>query len=112
MSRIVRGGETFSLTIAASGTTTAAVCVLGYVAAQVLFPSAMTSTSVAVHGCDDPNGTFVAILDKDGNAIAITPNASKLMQLPPEALGGSAYIKLVGGSSEASERALKLYCKG
>ena len=105
-----------TVTIASSGTTTAAVdtgLVSTYAKTQlvgVTFPAAMTSTAMTFTGSTTEAGTYTTIKEVGGAATySITVTASSKVPLDPRVFVCSPYIKCVGGSSEGADRSLTLH---
>jgi hypothetical protein len=104
-------GQPKTVTVASSGTTSDDFCVEAASFGGVYMPAALTSTSISFTVCDTKGGTYVALEDAAGAAIALTVEASRAYALPPE-LFGFRYAKLVCGSSEGAEREFVISLKG
>jgi len=96
--------------IANGGTTSQALRVMGAILGIIL-PSALTSTTIAIHGCDTADGTFVPIYDANGNAVSLAAAASRAIGLSgdeADAVAPFSFIKLVCGSAEGAAREIKV----
>lgn len=93
-----------SVVIAEGGTVSSELALNYRSPVTIEFP-AMTGTSVAVHGKNNA-GTFEALYDEDGTAIAFTSPSDRLITLPPTKIMGQSSIKLVSGSAEAAARTI------
>lgn len=92
-------------TIAASGTTSDAIDIESEKSGiAIVFPAAMTGTSVAIHGSFD--GTTFYPVYSDGAAVTIPFTASSMHTIPPIKLFGVRFIRLVSNGTEASARTI------
>ena len=99
--------------IALNGTTSAAIN-LGATALRALgIPSAMTNTSIKIQGCETEGGTY-RDLYYNGVLVSVPATVSTWQGLPPAAVYGYPYIKLVctGVGNEAAARELTLLTEG
>lgn len=100
-------------TIASGETTSAVIHTRHYALAGLITPSALTSTSFAIHGCATPDGTFVPIYDSDGAAVAVAVGTSRgvgLSASEADAVAPFQFLKLVG-SAEGGARTIGIVLK-
>lgn len=97
-----------SATIAASGTTSAEVDLEGTTLCGLIMPATFTGTTITFQMSDDSGGTFVLMHDGAGASYSKTVATSKYIPLNPADFAGMRYIKLVSGSTESSQRVIKL----
>jgi hypothetical protein len=103
--------QPLSATIASGQTTSAEIDLLGGTLVGILFPAAMTGSTLKIQVASASGGTFET-LQKDevgGGDYTITVSAGKAVPLTNLAvLKGWRFIKLVSGSSEGADRILTL----
>ena len=109
--KLNRSAQSFTVSVAASGTTSGAFPVDGYSFGGVQLPASLTSTAMTFTVSDTLAGTYVTLTDSAGNSISQTVAASKAFALPPE-LFAFKYAKLVCGSSEGAARDFTVTLKG
>ena len=109
--KLNRSAQSFTVSVAASGTTSGAFTVNGYSFGGVQCPASLTSTTMTFTVCDTLAGTYVTLTDSAGNSISQTVAASKAFALP-SALFSFKYAKLVCGSSEGAARDFIVTVKG
>jgi hypothetical protein len=95
------------VTIASSGTESAAVDLRGMTLCGFYLPAALTGTAVSFKASID-NSTFVTVEDGFGNTVSKTVSASKAIILNPSDFAGIQYLKLVSNATEAAERTITL----
>lgn len=90
--------------VISSGQTASAAKEIGrFVRGSVTVPGTMTGTTLAFHVCNDLAGTYKAV-EIEGNEVnPVTFAAGKAYRIPNAAFN-YAYLKLVSGSAEASDR--------
>lgn len=96
-------------TIAAAGTTSGAVDLLGFSLAAIVIPAAIDATSLsflAAPPVNDGNGvytpgTYVAVVDDAGNSVTVKVTAATATYSPVSTFIGARFIKIV--SNDASE---------
>jgi len=93
-----------SVVIAEGGTISTALNLNYRAVITIEFPE-MTGTSVAVHGKNNA-GTFEALYDEDGIAIAIATPSNKLISVKPTKIFGQSEIKFVSNGAEAAARTI------
>lgn len=98
------------VSIASSGTTSAAIKTGGASLVGIQLPSALTSTAVTFTVSSDCV-TYVALYNASG-AVSYTIAASQFMAINPVDFYGAACFKIVLGSSEAAGRTLTATLKG
>ena len=96
--------QVISFTNAAANT--AVVDVSQYAGGTVLVPSGSSITTLTVYGHSNSNETPVALYDKDGVAVSMTVEASRIYELPT-ATFGLRQLALVGNASGSVVLALK-----
>lgn len=74
----------------------------------VVFPAAMTGTTVALQASFDDGTTWHPVVDSTGAAVSITVTASSLAYLDPVITAALPMIRLVSASTEADARTLQL----
>lgn len=105
-----------TVTIASSGTTTAAVDTglsSTYAKTQLVgisFPAAMTSTAMTFTAASTETGTYTTLKEVGGaSTYSITVSASSRVPLDHRVFVCCPFIKCVGGSSEGADRSLTLH---
>lgn len=104
-------------TIAASGTTSGAIStgIINDEGTQLHgleFPATMTGTTMTFTGSRSSDGTFVAIYDVGGaSAYSVTIGTSRFVPLDPRVFATFPFVKLVSGSTEASERSIVVHLR-
>lgn len=98
------------VTIALSGTTSAAIAAKGMSLVGIQFPAALTSTAVTFTVSSD-GVTYVPLYNSAG-AVSYTIAAGRYMAINPVDFYGATYFKIVMGSSEAAARSLTAILKG
>lgn len=99
--------------ISVSTTVSLATNILGWRVVAVATPATITGTALTFQ-IDPGDGTFRAVEDYDGDALTLTVEASKVVQIgddtqPAPWLVG-ANIKVVSGSTEGGDREIWLLC--
>ena len=97
-------------TIANGATTSDEVTLTsGQTVVAIITPAALTSTAMTFTASDISGGTFVAIRDVGGaSAYSLTVAANYYVPVDPRLFAVARAVKLVGGSSEGAERAIKV----
>lgn len=104
-------------TIAASGTTSGAIStgIINEEGTQLHgleFPAAMTGTAMTFTGSRSSDGTYVTLREVGGaSAYSVTITASAFVPLDPRVFATFPFIKLVSGSTEASERSIVVHSR-
>lgn len=99
-----------SATISASGDTTGVIDTYGMTLTGIITPSALTGTSFTFLGSDTESGTYVDVVDKDGNDLSVTVKTgeSEVIIWGYQDLKGLRFIKIKSSATEAAEREIKL----
>lgn len=104
--------EKRTVTIAASGTTSAAVHKGDYILGAIQTPAALDSTAITFQSSSAQDGTFTPVHLQDGNAVSIVVATSRTNAITGEDADAIAaagpWIKVVCGSSESAARTLIL----
>lgn len=104
-------------TISASGTTSDVIStnIIGTEGTQLAgleFPAAMTGTTMTFTGARASDGTFVALREVGGaSAYSVTVTASAFVPVDPRVFATFPFIKLVSGSTEASQRSIVVHLR-
>ena len=96
-----------TVTIPSGDTDSEVIKLLDGVLMGIITPALLTSTSMTVKVCDTPAGTFLDLVDSEGNTPTLTVTTSTaygLVGTEIDAVAPWPYAKLVGGSSEAADR--------
>lgn len=100
-------------TIAASGATSAAVALGGFVPVGVYLPAAFTGTTLTFTACDTSGGTYLVLKSTtSGTSLSYTVVQGTYVALDPKDFQGVNFLKIVSGSTEGSTRTLKIAVKG
>lgn len=100
------------VTIASSGTKTAAIDLAGMTLVGLLFGT-LTSTAMSFETSDAIAGTFVPVKSTtSGTALSYTVAQNTYAAIDPKDVQGLNFIKLVAGSSEGGLRTITLLLKG
>lgn len=87
----------------ATGDTASGVLDLGSLTlVAIRFPSNFVGTTMTFTDSDTSGGTFDALLKDDGNAYTVTTAASKKSAVDYTKFAGSLFLKLVAGSTQAT----------
>lgn len=99
--------------IANGGTTSGAINIGASALRAIGIPAAMTNTSIKIQGCETEGGTY-RDLYYNGVLVSVPATVSTWQGLPPAAVYGYPYIKLVctGVGNEAAARELTLLTEG
>ena len=97
-------------TIAASGTTSAAINMNGLSLVGIFIPAAFTGTTLTFTGSPDA-ATYYPVKNSSG-AVSYTVTTSEYIAINPQDFYGLQYIKIVSGSTEGSARTLTYSLKG
>jgi hypothetical protein len=100
--------ESLSATIANAGTDSAEVDLNGTVPVGIVFPAAMTGTSVSFKMATSSGGTFVPVYDDDGALYTVSVVVSIYRALKYQHFIGARYIKVISNGAEGAERVLTL----
>lgn len=95
----------------AAGTTSDPIELAGQTVLGFITPGTLTSTSVTFTACDTIDGTYVPVKDSSGSAISFTVTTNGYYGFKYDQIGaflGIRFLKMVGGSSEAAGRQVKL----
>ncbi len=95
----------FQAIIAASSNTSAAILLFGLRAVGIFIPSAFTGTTITFTVSSD-GVTYVALYDSTGTQVSVTVSTSRYIYFDPVIFAGIAYLKIVSGSTEGTERTL------
>jgi hypothetical protein len=102
-----------STTIAAAGTTSAAISTGGFSLCGVKLPAAFTGTAISFTMCDTVDGTYVPVKSTtSGSALSYTVAQGTYAALDPKDFQGIAFLKIVSNATEGSLRTLVLSMKG
>jgi len=99
-----------TITIQSGETTSNAISLGGYTLLAITGGSAaITGTAVSLYTCDTVNGTYMPMVDIDGNAIAIGRttlynSGPQWVALTPVLTVSGGFIKLVSDQTEAATR--------
>lgn len=106
------GGQytTADATIAASGTSSAAVDLHGYVLTGIYFPATFTGTAVTFTTSNAIAGTYQPVYNSSG-VVSYTIAQARYYAIDPKDFKGVRYLKVVSGSTEGSTRTLTLSLK-
>lgn len=96
---LVRQSYLTTVTVAAGTGTSSAFRLDGYAMGHIHFPATYDSTSLTFTVSTTESGTYQTLEDSAGNAVTLVVEASKSYALP-EAIFGSPWAKLVGGTNE------------
>lgn len=99
-----------AITIASSGTTSAAVHSNGMSLVGIQLPATMTSTAITFTASKD-GVTYVPLYNSSGQ-VSYTIASGRFIAVNPVDFYGVPYFKVVTGSSEGASRALTLILKG
>lgn len=104
--------ETFTVTIAASGTTSDAINLSGLQLVAIDTPSALTGTALTFTASISLGGTYDAVREVGGAAAySVTMGASQWIPLNVNVFAGIPFLKIVSGSTEAAARTFNLICR-
>lgn len=95
-------------TIAASGTTSAAVDLEGAALCGLFIPSAFTGTAITFQTAPTLTGTYVNVKDGAGNDYSKTVANSQFIPIAPSDMAGVRFLKVVSGSTEGAQRVITL----
>jgi hypothetical protein len=98
------------VTIALSGTTSAAIAAKGMSLVGVQLPATVTSTAMTFTVSSD-GVTYVPLYNSAG-AVSYTIAGGRFIAINPVDFYGATYFKIVMGSSEAASRSLTAILKG
>lgn len=93
--------EIRSVTIPDGQTVSGAASLEGDTLVGLILDAALDSTSLSFQVSDAVGGTYLALYDDAGNAIAATVAASRAVSLAPAEFSGWRFIKVVGGSAQS-----------
>jgi len=100
-----------SVIIANGGTTSPAIPTEGAPLVGVIFPAALTSTTMTFTVCNTLSGTYVPLKNSSG-AVSYTVAAGEYMAINASDFYGVTFFKIVLGSAEGAARTLILSLKG
>mgnify|MGYP007071589557 CR=1 FL=1 len=104
--------ELITTTIAASGTTSAAINLSGLQLVAIDMPAAVTGSSLTFTASMTIDGTYDAITEVGGATnYTLTMAASKWTPVDLRVFAGVPFLKLVSGSTEAATRTFNLICR-
>jgi len=101
-------------TIAITGTVSGAIRIGGKTSIGIITPAALTGTAFTFQVSDAIAGTYVALLDTEGNTVSITVAASRgygMSGSDADALSAFSYMKIVSNGAEAAARNIKVITK-
>lgn len=99
----------YDVTIASSETISTIADLYEMTLTAIKIPASMTGTSITFLGSDD-GITFIPIHDTTNTIRTLTiGTAACFITVNPSDYAGIRYLKVVSGSSEASERSISLY---
>lgn len=100
-------------TITASGATSAAIPLKGFVPVGIYLPATFTGTTLTFTACDTAAGTYLVLKNTtSGTSLSYTVAQGTYVALDPKDFAGVNFLKLVSGSTEGSTRTLKIALKG
>lgn len=95
-----------------AGTKTAAIDLQGFTLVGIQLGT-LTGTALTFEASSAIDGTFVAVKSTtSGTALSYTVAQNTFVALDPKDFYALSFIKIVSGSSEASDRTLILFLKG
>lgn len=90
-------------TIPVDTSTSEAIDLAGTCLVGVILPSTFDGTAFTLTGSDSSAGTYVAIIDKAGNAVGGTSvAASKYVLLDPKDVVGFRFVKIVSTTTQTT----------
>lgn len=97
------------VTISSAGTESTAAEVDNFLLSGILFPAAMTGTTISFKWSIN-NSTFVDVTETDGTAVSYTVTAGDVVRVDPSgwAFAGQGWLKVVSGSAEGADRDIVL----
>ena len=98
-------------TIAASGTTSAAVDIGGTTLLGIQLPAAFTGTAISFQAATSLGGVYQTVIDGSGTTLSKTVAQGRYLILDPSEFAGFQFLKIVSGSTEAAQRDLVLVCR-
>jgi len=111
---VYRKPLTKTATIASGESTSDVIRTRDYALMGLIFPATMTSTSLAIHVCGTPDGTYVPCHDADDNPVGIPVTAGEargLSAAEADAVAPFQFLKLVGNDTETGARAIGVALK-
>lgn len=96
-----------SVTITSGQTVSAAIDLLGQVLCQIQIPAAFTGTTLTFQSSHD-DSTYQALYNSGNIALSITVAAGRNYNIAPPDFAGCRFLKLVSGSAEGADRAIRL----
>ena len=102
-------------TIAVDTTTSNEIDTEGYPVLGFDIPSTFNGVALAIHACAVSGGTFKALYDSDGNAIALVVAASRCVGLTgvdAQAVAAFRYLKLVADTQTTTATVIPVVLKG
>lgn len=102
--------EHHNVNIAASSTTSRAAVLGGGTVVGIIFPAAMTGTSVTFQGSADGQNYF-PLYNISGIELSASVVAGAWVAFEPSDLASVNNIKIVSGSTEAASRDIQLVCR-
>jgi hypothetical protein len=94
--------------IAASGTTSAEVDLMGTKVVGVYIPATFTGTTLKFSSAHTAGGTSFVMQDGLGSDYTVTVATGKYIALDPVKFVGVRFLKIISGSTESAERSLVL----
>jgi hypothetical protein len=81
----------------------------GMLLSAIIFPSAMTGTTITMQWASSPGG-WKNVVETDGTAVSYTVTADSVVRVDPSgwAFGSSGFLRVVSGSTEGSARKITL----
>jgi|TARA_B100000287_G_scaffold383527_1_gene389365 hypothetical protein len=81
----------------------------GMLLAAILFPSAMTGTTVTMQWASSPGG-WKDVKETDGSAVSYTVSTDDIVRVDPSgwAFASTGFLRVVSGSTEAASRKITL----
>jgi hypothetical protein len=102
--QVVASLQTFD--IALNGTVSTAVDLENNTLVGLELPAAFTGIAITFQGSNN-NGTFKDVKKEDGTSYTLVVAQNTYVLIPPSALAGLRYVKIVSGSAEGAARSVK-----
>jgi hypothetical protein len=98
-----------TIDISESTTVSTAVDTDGLLLSGIIFPAAMTGTTVTFQvSSTNTNGTFKALKETDGTDVSYTVTSDSHVRVDPSGWAGVGAIKVVSGTAEVADKVIKL----
>jgi len=98
-----------TIDISENATTSTIVETDGLLVSGIIFPAAMTGTTVTfLVSSTNSGGSFKALKETDGTSVSYTVSADAHVRVDPSGWAGVGALKIVSGSSEAADRVINI----